>query len=378
MTNIYRWFTRFKGFLCRLLPLLVLALLSACQAPSLHFSSGVHPPLKPLVKVTSEKLLAWSPDGQQLAVEDQGLKILDLVNGTLRPTAFTQSDCIAWGVPGLANATSRDERFRIQLLDAAGETRDIAAGEGVVVDLAWGRDQILYALVVRQKYFRFGVNQRSFLLTLQPGGAITEELLGDETLKPTTPQLFASPFPFGPRLKVSPFGDEIVYWRLHDPPAFGPSYRVVLRHISSGREQLLGRLALNNGTMALLDDGESLLFSDGQHGLICFELWGGEQTPVEAHDTPVRVLEVAGGSRYLDGSLYRSGQRIWQLSEPFPARFSPDGSRLAILAAGWLYLTELEPRVEPQHASDALLKLRRLRALGLISSEDYRFFRKEL
>jgi len=355
--------------------LVSLLFLTACSVPRLEFLDQERAALAPHLKLSSE-LLVWSPDGQQLVVDQRGLKVFDLPRGTLHDTGIKRFDRIAWGAAGLAVASSENARYQIRLLDHRGDIQQIAAGEGVVVDLGWGQDQTLLILVMRHVYFRFGTNQRSFLLTWRPGSDISEKLLADVTLKPSTLRQLSSSFPFGPRLQISPLGDELVYSRLHDPPAFGASYRVVVRHLATGKERLLGVEKLAGGISVLLSDGESLLFFDGSSRLVRLGLWSDKQAVVQ--DQAVHFVDAVGDWLYVDGRLYSGPQQVWQLPQAYPAVFSPDGSHLAVSAHKNLYVISTSARVAPPGRSPELLKLRRLRALGLISNDDYQLYRKEL
>lgn len=358
---------------CGLLLTTVLAI-AACSPAALTFSDKERAPLAQAAAITSAQLFAWSPDGESVAIDRHGLKILHLSSGTLSRSAVDNARKLAWGAPGLALATAQDEHFRLYLREYDGEAREIAAGEGVVVDLKWSGDK-LFALVMRQKYFSFGINQRSFLLTWQRGADIAEELLADATLKPSTPRKVGEHFPYGPYLHISPYGDEIVYSRLHDPPAFSVNYRVAVRHLASGRERMLGSHALSGGAAAIMIDGEHLLLSDGEYQVKRIAIWGKGQE--KYFESSAGDLVAAGGLVYAAGHLYRDRERLWALPQAHPAHFSPDGSQLAILAAGQLYIVSVQRAVVRPVPTSVQLKLRRLRALGLITPVEYRRYMKE-
>ena len=348
-------------------------LLAGCTPPNLTARSGELNSLQAIVRVASDRFLAWSPDGSQLAVEHHGLKIYRLADGALHDTPIKHFDCVAWGDPGLASAVSEDTHFSLRLLDAQGQLRELASGEGDVVDLAWASGQTLLALVLRHETYSFGINQRSYLIAWKPDSPLVEELLADVTLKPSTPRL-SKTFPLGPTLMVSPVGDEIIYRRLHDPPAFRAGYRVMVRHLATGRERKLGDQPLSVGGLAMMADGETALFAD-ERQLLQLELWGEAREQVA--DEMVQHVAVAGEYSYIDGALFRRQQRLWELPADFPGIFSPDGRHLAIIASAWLYLLDLPEAAARLAVTPQLLKLRRLRALGLISADDYRRFRKE-
>ncbi len=257
---------------------------------------------------------------------------------------------------------------RLQLVSDSG-TETLAAGAGSVVAQTWHKD-ILYALVIRQKRFSFGVNLRTYLVRWQRDAGAGETLLADVTVDPSLPTFVGDAFPAGPILLVSPYGDEIVYTRIHDPPAFSPEYRVLVRHLVSGRERLLSRHALSGGAVALYPDGESILLSDGRK-VSRISLWGEEQTVVA--DTPASELDVGGDYRFLAGRLMRGDDLVWEHSGIERAVFSPDGAKLALVARRHIYIVELQSQqAHPDVKVTAeRLQLRRLRALGLISHEEY-------
>lgn len=347
--------------------LLACFLLVACTPAPLTLSPA-QPPLQPVAALTAAAPFAWKPDGSAVAFAQGSLKVVDLVRGEKRDTGLEELQSLSWGAPGLSAALATPQGYRLVLLEPQGQRQTIASGEGTVVAQQW-RAGTLYALLVRNKHYSFGVNQRSYLLTWQQGEASKETLLADVTLKPTTPKRVVARFPYGPYLHVSPFGDEIIYSRLHDPPAFSPEYRVAVYHLSAGTERLLGRHALIDGATVLLPDGEHVLLSDGITKVERLPVWGvGRQ---KVFDSPSSDLAAAGEMIYRAGSLSRRGETLWTIASGGKAIFSPDAASLAILSQEQLYIAAVQDPVPPLQPNPERLKLRRLRALGLITDQDY-------
>jgi len=368
--------------LSRLLCAGVMLSCAACSPVTLSFDDPLRPPLLPVASASSTGLLAWNPSGSMIAVDNRGLALVDLDKGRSQRLSDPSPGLAAWGTPGLAVASVHGETASLRLVrsDAPGKGSGIESVEfdGVVTAMTWSRTGLLYALVNRHAYYQFGINQRTLLLRWRPGQEPTWEQLSDVTLDRSTPTLVGERFPFGPQLELSPLEDEILYSRLHDPPAFPAEYRVFVRHLETGKERMIGRHGLNGGEARLLPDGESALLAEGSFPLRKLPLWGEGEEGLPLPSGP--TLEVAGELVYVGGGLYRGSERLWQLTRPFPGRFSPDGSRLAILSQGQLYVLDTAATtsgVEPPSPSAKLLKLRRLRALELISPAEYRRYREE-
>lgn len=355
---------RFLGLLLALFPLV------ACTPASLTLSPN-HPPLQPVAEMAATDHFAWRPDGLAAAFIRGSLRVVDLARGNTEDTGLKGVQSISWGTPGLSAAVSTPQGYRVILLEPHGHEQVIASGAGTVVDQQW-REGRLYALVLRNKYYSFGINQRSYLLIWQQGESSRETLLADVTLKPTTPKRVGARFTYGSYLRVSPFGDEIIYSRMHDPPAFSPEYRVFVYHLTAETERQLGRHALGDGTTILLPDGEHALLSDGKVKVERLPIWGEGRRKI--YDSPTSELAAAGELIYHAGSLSRGGETLWSLVPGGKVFFSPDAARLAILTQGYLYIADVQGRIPPLKSDPQRLKLRRLRALGLISDQDYRRF----
>jgi len=375
---IPRYLLRYRVWLHTVLWSGVLLGFCSCAPVTLPFDDPSLQPLVPVAEVSSANLLVWSPDGSRVAVDDRGLVLIEADSGQSRRVSDKSPRIVAWGMPGLALAYPLGEKTSLQLQREPGTKVEQLEVDGFVTAMTWSRSGVLYALVNRHTYYRFGLNQRTLLLSWQPGQEPSWQQLADVTLDRSTPSLVGEAFPLGPQLELSPLEDEILYSRLHDPPAFAAEYRVFVRHLATGRERLLARQGLQGGAAHLLPDGETALLTGEGGALEKKLLWDGGQERL-----PQRVssfLEVAGELMWVDGAVYRGAEKLWQLQQPLSARFSPDGSRLAVLGQGHLYLVGVPTPIAVEETvvpSPELLKLRRLRALELISPAEYRRYREE-
>jgi YD repeat-containing protein len=319
--------------------------------------------------------VAWSSDSSSLAVVDQDLTLYKLDSGKLNRLSGVRPRVVAWGEPGIATATSVDETSSVQLFSPDGDVTAEINVDGVVTAMVWTQDDKLLALLKRQKYFKFGVNQQTFLLSWAGEGEPEYAKLADATLKPSTPRIVGDQFPYGAFLQFSPFGDEILYTRLHDPPAFGVSERAAVYHLQTGKERLLGFYPIGAGTARLSADGETALVSDEAQKIKVKKLWGDDEQTL--FNFPVRRFDHSGDLIYAMGTLYQGTEVLWQLKQSMLGVFSPDGKQLALSGNGQVYVVDVPNSVKEVKVTPERLSLRRLRVLGLISSEEYLEYAKE-
>ncbi len=184
------------------------------------------------------------------------------------------------------------------------------------------------------------------------------------------------------RMAVSPLGDEIVYARLHDPPALAPYLVIVLRHLESGREKELAQAPLPGGGLQFTPDGDFLLWGDGVGQTLKTEPWAEETERLAA--APGRQLAISGSGRYLwiDGQLLRDTLPLVDFPKVAGAEFVPGTDWLMVRSAKRTFfysgLEGASPSSATVPASPKLLRLRKWRSLGIIDQDEFQTYRATL
>ena len=343
----------------------------------------VESPLPPglTMQPVAEKLLPQSPvavssDGSLLAlVRRDGLFIRSLASGIETKLSAEHPLSLVFNPQGseLAVAFSTADGSRLQR---------VATSNGkILAEISFpGRCEALLsregewlAFVTTVEIFRFGGNLRSRLLRWDGEQAPVAALLNDVTLDRATlaekDALLATLQP-----QLSAHGDEILFLRLHDPPAFDPYFAVVLRHLTTGSERTVAKLPKFSGAAIYLDGGELVAYGDGTM-LRIVEPWSEKEQQKLSRPGQQLAAPSSGESLWVDDALLqRDGQIV--------VSFTPSAQPLSFLAGGRLLLRDQErllllsglpaAAAEPQApAGERLLLLRKWRAEGLIDVREY-------
>jgi len=363
---------------CTVSVFLLAFIFSGCLAPS-PLESLLPPSLT--MQPVAEGLLPQSPiavssDGSLLAlVRLDGLFLLSRPNDIETTLTAEHPLAVVFNPQGseLAVAFSTADGSRLQR---------IATSNGkVLAEISFsGRCEALLsrqgewlAFVTTVETFRFGGNLRSRLLRWDGKQAPIEELLNDVTLDRSTlaekETLWATLRP-----QLSPHGDEILFLRLHDPPAFDPYMAVVLRHLETGSERTVAKLPKMSGAAIYLDDGELIAYGDGLMVRVV-EPWSEKEKQRLSRSGQQLAASPAGEIIWADNDLLqRDGQIVMSFAATAePLAFLADG-RVLLRDNNRLYqlsgLSVARPET-PAPASDRLLLLRKWRAEGLIDVREY-------
>jgi hypothetical protein len=319
---------------------------------------------------------AWSPDGERVALGRGGLRLWSPADGRPRRLTDGTPTALAWSPAGdrLAAAYGRGDHSLLRLHALSGAVLAETTVPGEVRDLFWpGEGGLLFAATTLRRHSFGG----GFLLTLyrwSGTGAPQGTPLHDVTLKPLTLRQWGGLLGRIPALALSPLGDEIAYGRLHDPPAFSPYLRLVVRHLESGAEREVTSRPLPGAGALFAADGEGLLYDDGPVTR-AIEPWSGRRQG-EWRGSGAPLALSPGGRWLLAGDrLYRDGIESSTFAGLDAAAFAPAGGRLLLRRDGRLFvlagLEEIPPPPPEPAARGPLLWLRRWRATGLITPEEY-------
>ena len=353
-------------------------LLTACLA-----TPTIELPLPPGLsrETVAEKLLpqspvAVSPDGSLLAlVRADGLFLRSLQGGAEKKLSAEHPVALAFKPGGaeLAAAFPTADGSRLQRFATSdGEILGKISFPGRCEALLSRQGEWL-AFVTTLQSFRFGGNLSSRLLRWDGAQAPVEELLNDVTLDRSTladkEALLATLRP-----QLSPYGDEILFLRLHDPPAFDPYAAVVLRHLDTGSERLIAKLPKLRGAAIYLDGGELVAYGDGTM-LRIVEPWSDKEQQKLSRPGQQFAAPSSGDMLWMDTDLLRrDGQIVTSFAlSAHPVSFLSNG-RLLLRDKGRLFLLSGLPVAAseaPAPVGGRLLLLRKWRAEGLIDVREY-------
>ena len=222
--------------------------------------------------------------------------------------------------------------------------------------------------------FRFGGNLRSRLLRWDGVEAPDEFPLNDTTLNRSTladKNTLLSTL----RPQLSPHGDEILFLRLHDPPAFDPYLAVVLRHLETGSDRLIVKLPQLTGAATYLDGGELVAYGDGINLVRIVDPWREKESQRLARPGQQLAAPPSGEMLWVDKSLLRRDGQVLM-------NFAPQTQPVSFLSGGRLLLRDKErlwllsglpaaAAEPPMHDTEQLHLLRKWRAEGLIDVREY-------
>lgn len=365
---------------CTVSVLLLLTLACAgCLAPL-----PVATPLPPGLTMTpvAAQLLPQSPvavsrDGSQLAlVRRDGL--------LLRPLDDKIEQKLSTELPiALAFNPSGTELAAAFVASDGGLLRRFATSSGeVLAEISFaGRCEALLSregewlvFVTSLESFHFGSNLRSRLLRWDGVQVPVESLLNDSTLDRSTlaaeGKLLATLRP-----QLSPHGDEILFLRLHDPPAFDPYLAVVLRHLETGSDRLIVKLPQLTGAATYLDGGELVAYGDGINLVRIVDPWREKESQRLARPGQQLAAPPSGEMLWVDKSLLRRDGQVLM-------NFAPQTQPVSFLSGGRLLLRDKErlwllsglpaaAAEPPMHDTEQLHLLRKWRAEGLIDVREY-------
>jgi hypothetical protein len=361
---------------CNLLKALLLLVLwlNGCARLPVSGPLPAETTLKRIAAIDAGGIFAPAPAGDRVALARDGLRVVEAATGRETSLAPEAPAAVAWAADGLrlAAAFDRGDESRLLVFGAEGESRGEAVVEGRISGLLFLPDGDILAAAVIMKVFSFGGDHRTVFYRWDGRGEPVGATVHSSTAKPLTLAVRGDALFRTVHLALSPYGDEILYTRFHDPPAFGPYLKVVLRHLSAGAEREVASVTLDSGGALFAD--ETVFYGDGSGRTRRVDPW--TETEMEVWNTPGRSLGASASGQYLfiDGRLFRGASEIAVFPADSDGRFAA-GGRLYIRHGRSLYLfsglaADSVPRLAPA-LRERLLQLRKWRSRDLISHEDY-------
>lgn len=355
---------------------LSLVLMVGCTSSILPLEiSGSNLQVRPIARVSAAGPMAISADGRMVAWGGKVLTLVDLeTNQRFEPLSLAP-DSLCWSPDGslLAAALYHDGQAQLQVLDRNGTLVYEQALPGRVFRLRWPQAGGLMAGALQADSYKFGTHVTEHLLRWDDLWQVTDIPLYETTLMPITMARLGEHLYQTFDFDLSPLGDEVLYTRVHAPPAFSSTRHLILHNLRSGEERQVANLPLLGGTGRLAADAESVLVVDGQGTIKKQDLWSGalrQQWPGSRFD-----YSAATDLLIADGRLFLDQLEFFDLPEASSAQFSLGGKFILIAWHKSLYRLEgysvaAVPELEPE-ILERLLKLRYLRSRGLIEPNEY-------
>ncbi len=331
-----------------------------------------------LASVEAGSPFALDARGETVAFANGGLMVKDVTSGEERKVSADLPTVLAWSPDGkeLAAAFSQGDETVLRRYDRQGNALAQARVSGRVNGLAWRPSSEILAFAVKQRVYSFGANLAEVLYRWDGKGEPSTTALQETTLLPAIAKRWQGAIQHVLTFAVSPLDDEIVYARFYAPPAFDPYLKIILRHLESGREREVATASLLAAGAIFSRDGEEVVCGDGERETRLLDPWG--DRTVATFPSPGRTLALSPAGRYLllDGRLYREGREIAAFPAQSVGAFASGGGRLALRYGDRLYLVTTLPE-EPAAPRDpaAAARLRQLHkwlSEGLVSPKDYR------
>lgn len=327
-------------------------------------------------QVDPEAPFAWNPDGNSIAYVREKLVILNLLTGD-RGSIDASPSAVAWSPDGklLGTASAEGSKTILRMYDLNGGIADETLIPGHIARLAWRPDSELLAAGLSIEKFKFGSSLRIALFRWRKGSSPQSTPLTDVTIMPARVLKYEADYRKSFSFDLSPYGDEIAYTRLIEPPNF-PSYmKMVVRNLSSEAEKEAPGVKNSVSGAVYSSLGEHLLYGESTGVIKALSPWTGEERVMLA--SPGHALAVSPSDRYMfaDGRLFLDAVKVAAFPSDCAGLFSPEGGRLLLKCGDSLSLLSglktFPASSAAQSESKPLLELRKWRSEGLISDHEY-------
>lgn len=328
--------------------------------------------VKEVAKADAGAPFAVSRNGSLAAISKNSISVI-APDGLIRKIADGTASLLSFSPSGEKLAAAMQDMLR--LFDRKGNMVGETTIPGKVTGIAWVSDAELFLKVVQIKKFSFGSLLTGYLYQWDGTTPPVATKLSDVTVRPALAKLPEADLLRNYQMAISPYGDEIAYTAIKDPPLFPTYQKVTIRHLESGIERDVAVNAIGSGAPLYFPDGESLLLPNDYRLTRRMSIPEPKETDAWPSPGNYPALSRSGSFVYLDGSLYQDGKTIIRFPTEARASFLPDGSGLVLSYQGKLHLVSglHDKAVESRQADkESLLTLRKLRSLGQITDKEYK------
>jgi hypothetical protein len=365
-----------------LLLVLSLGTLSGCAA---RLTSSPLPEgfsIKNLAPLDAGAPFAVNGTGGVAVVAEGVLLLADPAGGPGRVLAPAPATDLSFSPDGklLAASFATPTQSLLQLFDLQGNSVAQALVPGRVTSLAWRSEKELLAASLAIKRFSFGSELASYLNHWDLVAAPAVTPLGSVTIRPTLAKLPDATLYKSLGMTLSPYGDEIAYSAIKDPPLFTSYQRIAVRNLDSGAEREVAEVGIGSGAPCYTPDGASLLVGSERSLTRRLALFDGKEIDGWPSPGDRLALSPSGSYLFLDGRVYQGGRELISFPTDSKGAFLPDGSGIAIGHGGGLFLVsglQAAPRPRLPELSEQLLEQRRLHLLGVITDAEFKKAQKK-
>jgi WD40 repeat protein len=329
---------------------------------------------------TSDPGAPFAVSGQETVavVSGAAVRIVNLKDGAVRDLAPVAPVALSFSPDGerLAIATfAKPTASSLRIYDLQGKLLHEAEVGGRITRIIWRNDGELLAPALTIKKFTFGSEIISQLHRWDGTTPPKTELINDLTVKRKTGAWPAEMLYRTFSVDLSPYGDEIAYRTLKDPPLFPPYLSICIRHLETGKGGEVATTPTESDGPYYAPDGERVVVGSSQGLTRWIRLSDGNA--VESYLASSVNIAVSPSAKLLllDGQLFDGDKKIASFAPEVTGAFLPDGKRLLVSYQGALYLVSgLKDGPVPALPKDRerLLKLRRLRSMGLITQDEFK------
>lgn len=337
-------------------------LLSGCATGSQPQPIGENP-LDLIAVVDRDHLFASDREVRKIAFTKNGLILLDLDSGSEQKLSSQRPRALAWGRDGskLAAAFQAEEyETRLELFSHQGELLQELVLPVALTQMTWSERGDLLATGFALKTYSFGSNLRQSLYQLH-SEQVKETVLSDTTLKPATSQHLKPIMQSLQPVTFSPYGDELVFASLHDPPEFPPYLRLHYLNWMADRKRSLQDQPVQPFQVEWGKSGDSITLINTRNK-VEFDLWPAPNDSI--------MQPVSRNYRFTEGRLYHGDDLLADWGKEAQLQILPDG-RFLLAAKKNLFLGDGLDAVLQEDGNEKRWTLRRWRFEGLITPTEY-------
>lgn len=320
-------------------------------------------PLARIANIDAAGLFAADQGGYKVAVARDGLYLLDPESGFRQKLSSDSPVALAWSpdVTSLAVAFPiADYETRLVIYTSQGVLLYETLLPVALSQMVWSVRGDLLVTGFALKVYSFGGNLRQGLYRVTRE-EVLETVLSDTTLKPSTVKSLVSIMQKVQPVVFSLQGDELVFAKLHDPPAFQPYLQLRQMNWESGEERSLRKIPLQPLRL-YWNDVEKSVDVTAQASNFSLSLWPSAERSAEQRRPAL--------FRFSRGLLYENEKLLADWSAEARLQILADG-RYLLAQNGHLYLGDGLQAVPRAAYNEKLWTLRRWRFQGLITSDEY-------